>query len=49
MLQTVLTYLKDNVKVTLTVVVIGCAVTFGWAKGCTADLAPASVAAPALP
>lgn len=49
----VLAFLKDNVKASVTVVVLGLGLTVGWAKGCTVDVkteAPAAqVAAPAAP
>lgn len=50
-----LEFLKQNLKVTLTVSVLGLGVTLGWFKGCTVDTntetpaAVAPVAAPAVP
>jgi predicted negative regulator of RcsB-dependent stress response len=40
----VLEYLKEHVKVTVTVVVLGLALTVGWAKGCVAQVGSAPVA-----
>lgn len=34
----VLEFVKQNVKVAVTVVLFGVAVTVGWAKGCTVDV-----------
>lgn len=37
-------YAKDNVKVMVTVIVFGVAITLGWAKGCTVDVDSAPAA-----
>lgn len=39
-MKNVLELLKNNVKATVTVVVLGVTFTFGWAKGCVVDVQP---------
>jgi len=43
-MEKVLEFVKQHVKVTVTVVVLGVALTVGWAQGCTVDVEPAPVA-----
>jgi predicted negative regulator of RcsB-dependent stress response len=52
-METAVKFLKDNVKVAVTVTVLGFTVVLGWAKGCTVTTAPAPApveqAAPVAP
>lgn len=53
--EPIVKWAKDNVKIVVTVAVLGVAVTLGWAKGCTFGVAPdtlpdtTAASAPAAP
>lgn len=46
-METLVKFLKDNVKVAVTVTALGFGLTVGWARGCTVETAPALPSAPA--